>query len=234
MDKAKGSQDTEGEARSHASRHFLPHAGHKRIERGDIIVSKGKSDTGLELVGEGRANGWDRHKPAAPQPWERRSNESSQAYKAFAAFRDQIPSERTAVKAAQVVGISTQLAHRWSRRHSWVSRASVFDSHIDELQLEQGIQARLEMYRRHARIACKMLEKLERRLASLKASSLSPDEVTKWLKLGVEIERLARGESKDSANIQVASSVEICFGNRKPAWLIPPTAESNEIEIKEN
>jgi hypothetical protein len=155
-------------------------------------------------------------------------NESPQAYKAFAAFRDQVPSDRTAVKAAQIVGISTQLAHRWSRYHSWVSRALTFDSHIDELQLEQGIQARLEMYRRHARIACKMLEKLERRLACLKAASLSPDEVTKWLKLGVEVERLARGESRDSANVQIASSVEISFGQRKPAWLIPATASSNE------
>jgi hypothetical protein len=191
-------------------------------------VSKVKSDTGLEIVEEGRTNGWDRHKPAPPQPWERRPNESPQAYKAFAAFRDQVPSERTAVKAAQIVGISIQLAHRWSRRHSWVNRASVFDSHIDELQLEQGIQARLEMYRRHARIACKMLEKLERRLAGLKVSSLSPDEVTKWLKLGVEVERLARGESRDSANVQIASNIEISFGDRKPAWLVPATVENSE------
>lgn len=61
-------------------------------------------------------------------------------------------------------------------KHAWFDRASLFDFYIDQLQLEQGIQARLEMYRRHARIACNMLEKLELRIKSLKPSSLSPDE----------------------------------------------------------
>jgi hypothetical protein len=165
------------------------------------------------------AGGLNRHNPALPQPWEQRPDESPQAYHAFAAFRDQTPSERTAVKAAQIVGISSQLAHRWSWRHSWVNRALLFDSHIDELQLEQGILARLEMCRRHARIACVMLEKTERRLASLKPSSLSPDDVVKCIKLGVEVERLARGETNESPKVQIGTTVQLSFGNHAPAWL---------------
>jgi hypothetical protein len=173
------------------------------------------------------SDGLDRHKPALPQPWEQKPNESPQAYHAFAGFRDQTPSERTAVKAAQIVGISAQLAHRWSRRHSWFNRALLFDSHIDELQLEQGIHARLEMHRRHARIACLMLEKMERRLSSLKPTSLTPDDVVKWIKLGVEVERLARGETNEAPKVQVGTSVELTFGTQTPTWLPALKAGSN-------
>jgi len=222
MIKAKEAQELSKEARGRRPESSASQPRHKRGPRGCLLLPKTLTDVGLEELGEGRTNGLNRHKLASLRGWERQSNESPQAYRAFAAFRDQVPSERTAVKAAQIVGISTQLAHRWSRRHSWVNRALLFDSHIDELQLEQGIQARLEMYKRHARIACKMLEKLDRRLVGLKASSLSPDEVTKWLKLGVEVERLARGESSESAGVQIATAVQVRFGDHTPAWLQAP------------
>jgi hypothetical protein len=44
--------------------------------------------------------------------------------------------------------------------------------------------------------------------------------VVRWIKLSVEVERLARGETDESSKVQIATSVQIAFGNQAPAWLL--------------
>jgi len=77
-----------------------------------------------------------------------------------------------------------------------------------------------------------MLEKLERRVASMKASSLSPDEVMKWLKVGVEVERLARGEANESTGVQIAAAVQIGWGEHVPAWASSARANNSTDGIQ--
>jgi hypothetical protein len=204
-------------------------------------MPKTSSDGDLAHKGEGRANGLNRRKPRRqpqvkpdlPQPWERKPDESSQAYRAFTSYRDQDPGDRTAVEAGRIVGISTQLAHRWSRRHSWLKRAAEFDAHLDALRLEQNVHARLEMHKRHSDAGKQLLAVAVKRVAKLKPTELTPRDLSAFVRTGVEVERLARGETQEqSESIAPAVKINIQWGTNVPAWLRPEEkAESAETVV---
>lgn len=65
------------------------------------------------------------------EPWERRGDESSQAWEAFQAFlMHDPPSERTLRKAAETVGKSTTQIGEWSTKYEWIERGRLYDSHV--------------------------------------------------------------------------------------------------------
>lgn len=57
--------------------------------------------------------------------WERRADESEQAYEAFSVYRDIV---RSTAKVGQKLGKSTALIHRWSAKYDWVERARAYDN----------------------------------------------------------------------------------------------------------
>ena len=191
-------------------------------------MPKRPSDGGLEVMGEGRTNGLNRRKPRrrpmvkpdSPQPWERKPDESPQAYRAFTAYRDQDSADRTAVEAARIVGISTPLVHRWSRRHSWLKRAAEFDGYLDVLRLEQSVHARLEMHKRHSDAGKQLLAVAVTRVAKLKPAELTPRDLSAFVRTGVEVERLARGETQDQSEAFAPRvKIDIQWGTNVPGWI---------------
>ena len=62
------------------------------------------------------------HAAGPREPWERRPDESPEAFEGFFAYRDSGP-HPALEKAAKRVGRSRDLMARWSRRHDWRERA---------------------------------------------------------------------------------------------------------------
>jgi hypothetical protein len=230
MDKAGAGNGSRRTVQSGFPKLSASRSRHKGIERGGIIVPKRTSDGDLAHKGEGRTNGLNRRKPRRSpsiepdllRSWERKPDESPQAYRAFTAYRDQEPADRTAVEAARMVGISTPLVHRWSRRHSWLRRAAEFDAHLDVLRLEQSVLTRLEMHKRHSDAGKILLAVAVKRVAKLKLAEVTPRDLSAFIRTGVEVERLARGEAQgQSERIAPRVNIAIQWGTNAPAWLRP-------------
>jgi hypothetical protein len=166
------------------------------------------------------------------QQWDRQDHEGSEAYRAFCAYRDSHPNERTYEKISQTLSCSIQLVKRWGSHHRWVSRAMAWDDYIDSLQQERSIEARLAMHRQHARTGAKLVQKGAVGIERLRASKLSPRDRVAMIRAGVEIERSARGETSkgtDSGAPVNSTQVVIHWGSNKPAWanverVLPPVA----------
>jgi hypothetical protein len=142
-------------------------------------------------------------------PWEQQApEETDTAYRAFAVYRDLGPSrslrrsaevyyvERTSLPASQL----RQLA-KWSVPNRWVARSHEFDAWNDyerHAARENDIRA---METRHASIGISLQRTALERMETLTASQLTAPAVVQFLKEGVLIERLARGEATDRTEL---------------------------------
>lgn len=88
---------------------------------------------------------------APAEPWEQQSGESTQAFEAFAAYRD-LGAARSVAKVARELVKSTTLLFRWSKQYAWVMRAAAYDREQDRVFLAER-QARRDIARRHAKVA---------------------------------------------------------------------------------
>lgn len=76
-----------------------------------------------------------------PQPWERLTTESAQAYAAFCVYRD-MGAGRSVVRAYEQSGGkegAKQASGRWNgwaKRHRWAERAKAFDDRIEAAELK--------------------------------------------------------------------------------------------------
>ncbi|MGW7595641.1 hypothetical protein, partial [Streptomyces rubiginosohelvolus] len=103
------------------------------------------------------------------------SGESTQAFEAFAAYRD-LGAARSVAKVAEELGKSRTLLFRWSRQYAWVMRATGYDREQDRVFLAEQRQARRDVARRHAKIAQAVLGKAVARLQALDPRELSVSE----------------------------------------------------------
>jgi hypothetical protein len=158
--------------------------------------------------------------PASPShPWERQPGESQQAYARFLTYRNTPPGER----ALRRVGVSQQLASRWSSRWKWLSRCAAFDDWLfsanDALALRGVLTARM----RGVRVGSELTEKASAALVTLKNDKLDASDVVLLAKTGIEIEREALGldkASSDGGNNRGGTTV-VLWGQGVPApvWL---------------
>jgi hypothetical protein len=135
-------------------------------------------------------------------PWDRQNRESTQAFEAFALYRDG-GLKRSIAKVAAELGKSAKLLERWSRVHMWVERVRAYDAHMDRVQAQEQEQQRREMAERHARMALSLQTKAIERLKSLNAEDLDVDAVLRYVMESAKLERLARGESTERTDINV-------------------------------
>jgi hypothetical protein len=71
-------------------------------------------------------------------PWDQRPNESSKAYWAFLAYRDQGPGRSLAgVRESVIKGQPATHVAKWSRTFDWVERAEAWDRRQAEIQTDQ-------------------------------------------------------------------------------------------------
>jgi len=131
----------------------------------------------------------------APELWERQPGETTRAFAGFVAYRDLGPT-RTQGDVPQLTGESLERVYKWSTHWRWAERASAWDDHCDETMRAAELDELEEMGRRHARLGVAMLEQVQRSLDLMRADDEKPLSVkllARWAKIGVEIERLARG-----------------------------------------
>lgn len=139
------------------------------------------------------------------ESWERQHGESSQAFEAFAAYRD-LGVARSVTKVAQQLHKSRALLGRWSKQYAWVMRAAAFDREQDRVFLAEQHQARRDIARRHARLAQAFLGKAVARLQTLDPRELSPGELLRFFQVASEIERRAVGEAPAGAGAAAESA----------------------------
>lgn len=166
-------------------------------------------------------------------PWERHETESSQAYARFVLYRNTPPSERSIRK----VGVSMQLAARWSRKFQWVKRALAYDDW--QLELSDQLTNRAILWHRHqlVRFGSRSLDKAIAAIDKVDETKLSVNEIGDLAKVGSQLARTALGLS-DKVQGTGQPSVVVQTGvvwsdptGARPAWLPQP---SNQIDNKQN
>lgn len=135
-------------------------------------------------------------------PYSKRKDESSEAFQAFACYRD-MGTGRSHVAVAQELGKSDQLISRWSRKFHWVKRVHAWDAELDRRKRIVDLKQIEVMRRRQIKTALAMqdlgnieLWRLLKRAKEAKTKDGVVDATTiiKLLEKGTTLERLNRGE----------------------------------------
>jgi hypothetical protein len=110
--------------------------------------------------------------------WDRRDNESDQAWAAFKAYRDMGPMNRSHAQVAAMFGKSKTIMARFSRTYDWRVRVRAWDAEADAAdqardQIERG-EMRRKMLDEHAGVG--------RRAWQLGVKHLLPDDDDEALK----------------------------------------------------
>ena len=130
------------------------------------------------------------------EPWERQPDESARAFEAFAVYRDMGP-ERGIRAVAQKCGKNASLIARWSSDWGWVERVRAWDNNLTESVLKKARKDIEEMQRRHVDMGRYMQGRAMNALNKILDGSMMVRDVTALAKLGIDVERLARGEATE-------------------------------------
>jgi len=140
-----------------------------------------------------------------PSPWERQSDESPEAYRAFCFYRslgsEKRSLEAVACKASKRLrkGKSTPgYINGWSAKYHWVERAAAYDDHLDEIRRKADEKAIVEMSKKHAEGMRKIFDKGLKRIEGLGDEDIRGGLALELAMNGMKGERLARGLTTDS------------------------------------
>jgi hypothetical protein len=133
------------------------------------------------------------------EPWDRQPGESNRQYSRFRVFME-LGRTRTLKQAVEILhGIGdTSVAYRtlmqYAYEYRWTERAESHDRAQDQLEAQRLITLRTEMYQRHRRIAGALQAKAVAAMQRIKAEDLTPLDVVRFIRYGVQIEANALGE----------------------------------------
>ena len=142
------------------------------------------------------------------KPWERRDNESTQAYEAFSIYRSQ-GAKRSHEKVARESGKNIALMSRWSSRHDWVDRVRAYDALISKEVVEDEKDAIVRMNRRHINESHKLQDLVLQRIGKIRPEALTPTDVARWLDIAVKIERKCMGLDDNGPMVNTQVNVEV-------------------------
>lgn len=128
-----------------------------------------------------------------PEPWERQLNESPQAFEAFAAYRD-MGAGRSTTKVSKQLCKSRTLMNRWSAEHNWVKRVAAWDAEKDRMAREAQLKDILDMRKRHAATAKKMMDLADKALDNIKPEDSTVNEISRLVETASKLERISRGD----------------------------------------
>lgn len=156
---------------------------------------------------------------APTAPWERQPGETSEAWHAFALYRDHDAADgrRSLAKVGQQSGKNVALIERWSVRWSWISRVAAWDAEQDREWTREILRQRRIVGRRHLDTAQMMINKAMARLEKLDPNTLTPRELIEFIKAGIDIEARIYGLDREDT----APAVRIVIDSR----LLPPGAQ---------
>jgi len=126
------------------------------------------------------------------QPWDRQTNESKQAFEAFAVYRD-LADKRSCTTVARQLAKSIPLIKRWSVKYNWVDRCRLYDIEQDRIRLVERHKQINHMNDNHVKIAQSMLLKAARRLNSLEPENMTVQELIRLVEIATKLERIALG-----------------------------------------
>jgi len=160
--------------------------------------------------------------PTVAEPWERREEETTVAFEAFATYRD-MGLKRSCDRVAKQLGKSNTLIERWCTRHEWVDRSAAWDARLDEQARESVVDQVREMAERHIKLARGFLSKVAERLLQLRPEELTPTEVIRWGEVAVRLERMSMGEVADGVK-----KVEVTGADGGPIQVTDPDDLTDE------
>ncbi len=137
------------------------------------------------------------------EPWLQRPGESDEAFAAFNTYREMPPrspekgGKRSVRNAARKLHVSSTFVQKLSRKWGWPDRAVAWDNHLVRTATQATTQkvktAVEEMTERHLNIALFLQTKGVNSIQQTDGP-LSPLVAKDYIKLGVDMERLLRGE----------------------------------------
>ena len=148
------------------------------------------------------------------EPWERIEGESNKAFRAFTAFRDLLPEERSIRKAlVKLWGPKAdgrqRTAEGWSSQWRWQERAAAWDDHLDKTKVEAKEESIKEVERAHAEAAKKMWEQGLSWMDGLSAEDITAQDVRTFIVEGIKLQRLSMGMSTECVHQEVNENVKV-------------------------
>jgi len=127
------------------------------------------------------------------KPWERQKNESSPAYEAFSLYQN-MGAERSYAKVVEKLRKSETLINRWGSQWNWIERTRAWDNELTKVTELTSKKAVAKMVEKHINIAGMLQTKAYEALKNINIESLNARDITALMKLGIDVERLNRGE----------------------------------------
>lgn len=129
------------------------------------------------------------------KPWERQRGEGAKAYDAFCCYRDLPPQRRTQQKVVAMRGVPPRTVANWSKKYEWTKRIEAWDDELDRQARAEHVEELKAMRKRHARLAKKMLDKMESVVDSMWEEDVKPADVGRIVEVASKLERLSMGDS---------------------------------------
>jgi hypothetical protein len=143
-----------------------------------------------------------------PRSWDRRADEPLDAYLAFVAYCQALPTSRSVGLVAAVLNAdgaewrSRETLDDWERRFRWKERAAAWDAESPRKDKPDERSPFAEMTGRHQKEALALQQKLLERLRRLDPEDLRPAEIIRWFDVSVRVEKetLEARESDDQGD----------------------------------
>lgn len=123
--------------------------------------------------------------------WERQPKESAQAYEAFDLYL-KMGTERSCRKVAQELSKSDTIIRRWSSAWSWQKRVRDHDTELARIEFAEAQKAVKKMRERQIQTAMLLQKKAVKALDKLKAETLTPQEILRFISEGAKLETANR------------------------------------------
>lgn len=137
-------------------------------------------------------------------PYSKRIDESTEAFEAFACYRD-MGTGRSHAAVAYELSKSENLINRWSKKYNWVKRVHAYDAELDRRKRLVDLREIEKMRRRQTKTALAMQDLgnielwrlLQKAKKGQKKGVVDIAHVIKLLEKGTTLERLNRGEPSE-------------------------------------
>jgi hypothetical protein len=145
-----------------------------------------------------------------PEPWERQAGEGSEAFEAFAIYRDAQP-KIGAGKVGEKCGKKPSLTERWCTKYRWKERREAWEDEQDRLMREELIKGITAMRKNHTDIAKQMLIKALKALQQIPTEEMTMQDIARAVDVAAKLERISRGEATErtEGKTTIAGEVEV-------------------------
>lgn len=150
-------------------------------------------------------------RPLSPDlnPWDQQPGEAPDVYKAFVEFRD---SEDRKVRRPGDDGATGSRRARQSATWSWAYRAKAWDRHVATQELDELVRYRIDMNRRHRRVA-----RVAQGQFVTWLQRLTPEDVARWKPMeAVRVYETAVRIEREAAGAHLAAEGQLPEQNPEP------------------